>query len=259
MSKVEYVYVLRTCNADMTAYGGFKWPEKGKVEAPDWNPRACCGQGLHGLLWGEGAGGLLDWSPEAKWLVVRVIADEIVKIDDGEKVKFPRGEVVFCGERREATDFLAGKVGAQIRAIVGATATAGNRGTATAGDRGTATAGDEGTATAGYAGTATAGDEGTATAGDRGTATAGYAGTATAGNLGTATAGNLGTATAGDLGTATAGYAGTATAGYEGIIIINYWDDDAEKMRRVVGRVGDGGLEPGKKYRLNDSHEFVEV
>ena len=203
MAKVEYVYVLRTCKADMTAYGGFKWPEKGKVEAPDWNPRGCCGQGLHGLLWGEGDGGLLNWSPEAKWLVVRVIADEIVKIGDGEKVKFPRGEVVFCGERREATDFLAGKVGAQIRAIVGATATAG----------------DEGTATAGYAGTATAGYRGTATAGDR----------------------------------------GTATAGDEGIIIISYWDEENEKMRRVVGHVGDGGLEPGKKYRLNGNHEFVEA
>ena len=203
MAKAEYVYVLRTCNADLTSRCGFQWPEKGAVSCPDWNSTPCCGNGLHGLLWGEGNGGLLDWSEDAKWLVVRVLADEIVKIDDGEKVKFPRGEVVFCGERREATDFLAGKVGAQIRAIVGATATAGYAGTATAG----------------YAGTATAGDEGTATA----------------------------------------GYAGTATAGDEGIIIISYWDEDADKMRRVIGHVGDGGLSPGKKYRLDSEHKFVEA
>ncbi len=219
MAKADYVYVLRTCNADLTSHGGFQWPEKGAVNCPDWNPTPCCGNGLHGLLWGEGNGCLLDWSEEARWLVVRVLADEIVKIDNGEKVKFPRGEVVFCGERREATDFLAGKVGAQIRAIVGATATAGDRGTATAGDRGTATAGDEGTATAGDRGTATAGNEGTATAGDR----------------------------------------GTATAGYEGIIIISYWDGDAPCPRRVIGHVGDGGLSPGKKYRLNDKHQFIEA
>jgi hypothetical protein len=34
----ETVLVLRTCNADMTAHGGFKWPESGHVAAPDWLP-----------------------------------------------------------------------------------------------------------------------------------------------------------------------------------------------------------------------------
>jgi hypothetical protein len=223
----EYVHVLRTCAADMTAHGGFRWPEAGPVEAPDWRDDGECGGGLHGLLRGEGNGGLLDWSPDARWLVVRVLASDVRDLVG--KVKFPRGEVVHCGDRLSATAAIAA-LHPEVRAIVGGTATAGYGGTATAGDLGTATAGyggtatagDLGTATAGYGGTATAGDGGTATAGDRGTATAGYGGTATAGDGGTATAGDRGTATAGYGGTATAGYGGTATAGDGGTATAGY-------------------------------------
>ena len=91
--------VLRTCRADMTSHDGFRWPESGPVEAPNWNPEPICGGGLHGLLWGEGDGSLLCWEPDAKWLVVRVEA----WVDLIGKVKFPRGEVLFAGERDEAT------------------------------------------------------------------------------------------------------------------------------------------------------------
>jgi len=226
----HHVLILRTCAADMTAHGGFTWPESGPVEAPDWNPEPECGGGLHGFLWGEGDGNLADWSESVKWLIVRVLAADVVAIDAC-KVKFPRGEVVFVGDRLAATNYLIAH-GAAGRAVIGAivaagddgtatvgdhgTATAGNRGTATAGYRGTATAGYDGTATVGYRGIATAGYDGTATVGDGGTATAGYRGTATADDGGTATAGDGGTATAGDRGTATAGDRGTATAGDRG-------------------------------------------
>jgi hypothetical protein len=67
---------------------------------------------------------------------------------------------------------------------------------------------------------------------------------------GTATAGYRGTATAGDRGTATAGYCGTATAGDCGVIILRYFDD-CNVPRVVVGRIGEGGLEPGKAYKLS--------
>jgi hypothetical protein len=122
--------MLRTCAADMTSHSGFVWPESGPIEAPDWNPEAVCGGGLHGLLWGEGAGGLLSWSPDARWLVVEV--EQWVDLDG--KVKAPRGAVLFCGDRLSATAFLAER--APGRAIVGGTATAGDYGTATAGDYG---------------------------------------------------------------------------------------------------------------------------
>ena len=152
------VLVLRTCNADRTSHNGFLWPEGGPVSAPDWNPEVVCGYGLHGFLWGEGDGSLANWTSDAKWLVAEVERESIV--DLAGKVKFPSATVVFCGDRLGATSYLA-EHGGHGRAIVGGTATAGNRGTATAGDEGTATAGDAGTATAGYAGTATAGYRGT--------------------------------------------------------------------------------------------------
>jgi len=146
---VATVLVLRTCNADLTSHNDFKWPQKGAVKAPDWRPAAQCGNGLHGLLWGEGEGGHLDYSSTAKWLVVEVPAKSIVDLKG--KVKFPAGKVVYCGDRLGATSFIAAKrPGA---AICGGTATAGDSGTATAGDSGTATAGVRGTATAGYGGT----------------------------------------------------------------------------------------------------------
>ena len=163
------VYALRTCDSDLRSYGGFQWPDSGRCEAPDWKPDANCGNGLHGLLNGEGGGSYLDWSPEAKWLVCDITdaheADLVV--DTNGKIKFPYCEVVHVGDQRSATQFLTdvGITGAIVGAFL--------------------TAGYSGTATAGYSGTATAGDWGTATAGDWGTATAGYRGTATAGDWGT--------------------------------------------------------------------------
>ena len=133
LNETETVLVLRTCSADMTSYGGFTWPTSGPVEAPDWEPIAECGHGLHGLLWGEGDGSLLEWRDDTHWLVCRVEASVIVEI--GRKVKFPRGEVVHCGDQKSATEFLLAN-GAIGRSIVGGTATAGYGGTATAGDSG---------------------------------------------------------------------------------------------------------------------------
>jgi hypothetical protein len=290
------VLLLRTCNADGTSYGGFKWPLTvgAEVTAPDWNSRAECGGGLHGLLWGEGDGSLLSWADDAAWLVVSSEAASVVNLNT--KVKVPAARVEHVGTRESATAYLV-EHGARGRAIVGltatagydgtataghrgtatagdhgtatagdggtatagdgGTATAGHRGTATAGHRGTATAGDGGTATAGYDGTATAGDGGTATAGDGSTATAGYGGTATAGHLGTATAGDGGTATAGDHGTATAGHRGTATAGDFGTIVVRWYG--GMRSRLSVAYVGENGIKANTPYRLNDAHEFVEV
>ena len=124
-------YVLRTCGANMGSHGGFVWPETGPVEAPDWKPIAECGNGLHGLLDGEGDGSLLNWDDDAKWLVVAI--EEWIEL--GGKVKFPRGEVLYAGERAEATRRIYDLCG--MKSVVAGKATAGDRGTATAGDAGT--------------------------------------------------------------------------------------------------------------------------
>lgn len=100
----KHVLCLRSCNRDMTSHNGFTWPKKGPVKCDDWKPTAECGNGLHGLLWGVGHGGLLSNERSSKWLVVKVLASEIVDIQD--KVKFPRGEVVFCGSRDRAVAYI---------------------------------------------------------------------------------------------------------------------------------------------------------
>jgi hypothetical protein len=242
-----HALALRTCNADMTSHGGFLWPTSGPVSAPDWQADKNCGHGLHGLLHGEGNAQLLNWADDAVWLAVLVKLADVIDLEG--KVKFPAGEVVKVGTREEVVAFI------QQHHPNYATVC----GTATAGVCGTATAGDSGTATAGYSGTATAGYSGTATAGDSGTATAGYSGTATAGVCGTATAGDSGTATAGYSGTATAGVCGTATAGDSGTVIIKWWDEDAKRYRFSIGYIGEDGLKPGVRYKLDDKHQFVEV
>lgn len=227
--------VLRTCMADGTSSprpkaNGFRWPESGEVVASDWDPTPKCGGGLHGFLWGEGSGRLIDWRHDLRWLIVEVDEQDCVALDG--EVKFPYGVVVFCGDRVTAIDMIQRHAPRSI-AVIG--------GTATAGDDGAASAGDYGTATAGYRGTATAGDHGTATAGDHGTATAGYGGTSTAG----------------ENGTATAGARGTATAGKNGIIHLSRWDG---RRRRVVTLyVGEDGIEPDVAYRLDERGCAVRV
>ena len=122
------VLVLRNCPPGMVSRNDFKWPESGPVEAPDWDEEPECGNGLHGWLWGEGEGDLgYGYEPKVRWLVVSVAADDIV--DLGGKVKFARGEVVFCGDVAGATEFIR-ENGAAGRAVIGSTATAGDRGTA---------------------------------------------------------------------------------------------------------------------------------
>ena len=148
--------ILRTLKADMTSYGGFAWKASGVVVAPDWSPSPECGGGLHGLLNGQGKALLLDWSPDAVWIVATPGRD---LVDLGGKVKCKRATVVYCGDRAGALAHL--RDSGVTDALPGDVATAGDWGTATAGHRGTATAGDYGTATAGVEGAATAGYGGT--------------------------------------------------------------------------------------------------
>jgi hypothetical protein len=225
--KRETVLVLRTCDKDLKAHGNFQWKDKGVVTCPDWDKAPVCGQGLHGLLWGEGNGELLNWDVDSKWLVVAVDASSIVNLND--KVKFPEGEVVYCGDRLGATSLIAAKKPSAN--VVGLCRTVGDKGSIITGDRGTATAGDRGTATAGNGGTATAGEYGTATAGEYGTATAGYRGTATAGNGGTATAGNGGT-------------------------IELVWFD-GNRYRKTVGYIGEGNILADVPYILDAKGSLV--
>jgi len=253
---INKVLVLRTCAADMTTYNGFRWPESGPVEAPDWDPVAKCGNGLHGWRWGEGDGSLGNWADDAKWLVVEVDAESIVDLVG--KVKFPRGEVIYCGDRQVATAMICAHPGAAGKAVIGSTLTGGYDSTLTGGDRSTLTGGDGSTLTGGDRSTLTGGDRSTLTGGDGSTLTGGNRSTLTGGDGSTLTGGYDSTLTGGDRSTLTGGYDSTLTGGYGSTLIVMRWNGKRYKV--VIGEVkdasGDGRLEPNTKYRVNDAGEW---
>jgi hypothetical protein len=232
-------YVLRTCNADGTSYGGFQWNLTigGVTTAPDWDPTDECGKGLHGFLNGEGDGRLAGWENDTLWLVVEPIGNII---DLGRKVKFKSAKTLFAGNRFDATTHLRSLLVGDF-AIIG--------GTSTSGYRGTSTSGDYGTSTSEYRGTSTSGYRGTSTSGDYGTSTSEYRGTSTSGDYGTSTSGDYGTSTSGD--------GGTSTSGDGGAIVIR-WHDGA-RWRLSVGYIGENGLKPNSPYKLDSEGAFVEV
>ena len=139
---------LRTTDADAKSYGGFQWPRDvgAAVEAPDWNPKPECGNGLHGLLDGLGESSHLSSDPDALWWIVD--ADDAVDLDG--KWKFPRATVVAFGVRHEVTATLYALRPGPIHGLCltggdGATLTGGYRATLTGGDRATLTGGDRAT------------------------------------------------------------------------------------------------------------------
>ena len=230
--------VLRTCSAQMTGHAGFVWPRSGPVEAPDWNPRAECGNGLHGLLMGEGDGSLLDWGPDSVWLVVQVEAE--VLVDLGGKVKFPRGEVVLAGAREDAIAYLMARGGRADKIQCGHASASGYQGQASA-------SGYQGQASAsGTTGQASAsGTRGQASAsGTRGQASAsGYQGQASA-------SGTRGQASAsGPHGLSIA--EGAVAAGDKGTICARWWDGQAGRYRYTIGYIGEDGIEPYFWYHLD--------
>jgi hypothetical protein len=137
----KLTYMLRCCDSQRRAYGGFTWPDSGPVEAPDWMPANECGQGLHGWLMGAGDVGASSnhSDPDAVWLVCVVFADDAIDLNG--KIKVPRAWVVFAGSRSDAVQRTVdlGSTG-----VVYSTLTGGDGSTLTGGDGSTLTGGDGG-------------------------------------------------------------------------------------------------------------------
>jgi hypothetical protein len=276
----ETVLVLRTAAADGSSYDGFRWPESGPVEAPDWAPVAECGRGLHGWLWGQGDWSLKCKDDDARWIVVEVVKADV--IDLGAKVKFPRGIVLATfGHWRDAMAFIR----ARRPVDEGMTVATGDYGHASAtGYYGHASAtGDSGHASAAgdYGHASAAGDSGHASAtGDSGHASAtGYSGHASAtGHYGHASAtghsghasatgdsghasatGDSGHASAtGDSGWSVGGYHSRVKAAENGALTALYWDEAAKRPRVAVAYVGEDGIKADTWYRV-EAGRFVEV
>ena len=75
----------------------------------------------------------------------------------------------------------------------------------------------------------------------------------------TAIVGYMATVTGGYGATVTGGDEATVTGGYGAIIEVKHYDFNAGRFRKVVGYIGENGLLPNVKYKLNDKHLFVPV
>ena len=246
--------VLRTCNQDGTSYLGFQWPKAGPVAAPDWKPVAECGHGLHGLLWGQGGGELLNWSSPA-WLVVRVRLKDVVTIDE-DAVKFPASTVEYFGECQTALDLMAAHAPSGT-VIVGRTITSGANGKSVSGYCGTATSGDGGQSVSGDGGTSVSGNRGQSTSGERGMSVSGVCGVSVSGMYGTSVSESCGISVSGGHGLSTSGLGGAAASGVSGCISIFYWQ--GPKYRRAVFAVGENGIEPNTPYQVDEQGRPVKV
>jgi len=268
--KPEYDLVLRTCYSDMTAtYNNFKWPKKGAVEAPDWDPEPKCGKGLHGLLHGCGDAGLLYNNTKAKWLVVKILKG--TSIDLKGKVKFPKGTVVYAGTKEEAVKIVAeaypgepvvfavrhsGDNGVSISGDYG-NSTSGDYGNSTSGIYGKSTSGIYGKSTSGYYGTSISDCRGTSISGNHGTSISGDHGTSISGDDGKSTSGHYGKSTSGDYGISNSGYGGISNSGIRGELHIMW--NDGFRYRTAVAYVGENGIEPNVAYKLDYQGNFIKA
>lgn len=220
--------VLRTCDKDLKSHNGFQWPESGPVEAPDWNSIQMCGNGLHGLANGVGNSDLLCWDLESKWLVVDVPEDTVVNLDG--KVKFPRGNVVHCGTRKSATQYLymsgcrgpiVGLVWEPRHLFISGPIHGGNRSEITSRRDHTVITGDNSIAVSGDRGTALSGNDSVSVTGGLGVSKTGYRGVAISGVDGTSHTRVEGVAISDDFGTSITGARGWAVVGKNGCVTIN--------------------------------------
>ncbi|MCF8991914.1 Ice nucleation protein, partial [Pseudomonas carnis] len=234
----DKVLVLRTCANNMSDHCGLIWPVSGVAECKYWKPTRKVENGLSGLLWGKGASTHLNMQPDARWVVCEVLAQEVVVLDAGEGVKFPRAEVVHVGTRSSAAryivehiadyplsavDFIEVDASTQIPVEVNATVAVSLPVTESVFDiaRPVESVSSSTTLeTATYGSTLTganqsqliAGYGSTETAGDKSTLIAGYGSTGTSGSDSSIIAGYGSTQTAGEESSLTAGYGSTQTA-----------------------------------------------
>ena len=145
------ILVLRTCSPDGKSHGGFQWPDKGTVEAPDWVDDDKCGHGLHGLPWGAGGAAYVLIQGDNVW-VVKVDTSKDYRHGSGDlrdKCKFRSGVVVLSHvDITEAMALIQRHAPHDIICNF-AFQTAGAYSTQTAGDCSTQTAGYDSTQKAG--------------------------------------------------------------------------------------------------------------
>jgi hypothetical protein len=289
-----YVLCLKSLPPTLEETSGFKWPEKGRVAAPDWKRTKSFGNGLHAFLWGDGGSSVAYVKGDARWLVLKVRAKDV--IDLGCKVKFPEAEVLFCGEKEIAVSIvmhhapvgtavmfanvmggngatLVGGYRSTVKGGNGASVTGGKRAKVTGGDFATVKGGDFATViggkyanvTGGYCSTVKGGDYATITGGIGASVTGGISAkvmggdrsTVTGGHYANVMGGHFANVRGGDFATVSGGIGARVSGGYGAVLILEYSDEN--KINKKVFVVDGEKILPYVKYRLNKKHELVRA
>ena len=259
---MKYTYIIRSCNEDMTSRNGFLWPASGQiVKAHDFRPTNECGNGLHGLRLNQNNPG--QWYEDGKLLLLKVDEKKIVDLDG--KCKFPEAIVIKTfDDMTSLTSYLYNK-NINIEGMYRRTQISDKSVKWIGGNYSTLTGGDYSTLTGGYNSTLTGGDNSTLTGGYRSTLTGGYYSTLTGGDYSTLTGGDYSTLTGGIYSTLTGGDGSiltggndsTLTGGDDSTLSIQYLDGN--KYRIAIAYVGENGILPNVKYKVNDKGKFVEI
>ena len=212
------VLVLRKCDRNnQSNEGKFTYPEKGYVEALDWDGKPECGGGLHGLLWGHGTFDISSYGD--RWLVIEVEDTDLIEFDG--KCKFKCGTVLLNTDSQlEAVTLLKSHPNYPQDNVLNYDIT----------DKQFAVSGYMSTQNARNKSTQTAGNHSTQTAGDWSVQTAGYRSVQTAGSGSIQTAGNWSNQTVGDR--------SVQTAGANSVQIGHWYDDNGYHVavRKVTER-----------------------
>jgi hypothetical protein len=166
IADLNRTYLLRSCNNDFTAHGGYQWPHVVGAECRPvmWDPEAECGNGLHGFVNGEGDSSLANWGNEAQWIIFSAPSDQVTAIGPQKsKSSVARIEHVGVGgtgsDRRLSCIQYLESIGRLGLMAMGVMRQGGARSTLTGGARSTLTGGARSTLTGGDGSTLTGGGE----------------------------------------------------------------------------------------------------
>lgn len=249
---------LRTTNAEGRASGGFQWPMEvgATVTAPDWLPTRDCGNGLHGLLNGEGNYGNLNFDKDALWWIVE--AEDA--IDLGSQYKFKSCKIVAFGKREDITPMMRRMTGGAVHGLIEtrvgrSTLTGGVCSTLTGGHGSILTGGNFSTLTGGGYSIITGMDQSTLTGGDGSILTGGARSTLTGGHASTIVGGYGSILTGGCRSILTGGREAVLTGG-DGSTLI-FLRLIKNRNLALVTYVGENGILPNVAYRANEDHTAV--
>jgi hypothetical protein len=256
----DYVLLVRTCRIlgdKLVSNNDFEWPTTlfSEVLAPDWNPEAECGRGLHALAPGQQYPGV--WYEEGAWLLVAAKRNQLVNLFD-EKYKAPGFTILAIAytNGRIVIPQLLRQLNVSESVYQAAVADLSDHSVVSVGHQGVAVTGNGGYAEAGYYGTAIGHFSSKAVTEDNGTSFTFNEGTSQSGYCGRSITGYNGYAITGDHGTAIGRNGSFLAAGVGGILQSECWF--GHRWRIGVGYIGETldnkgqALEPNKYYELTN-------